>query len=209
MFLPYLCISQLKNTIMTNETKTISVTELVTLLSNVNTPQFVGGIFDVPEDMNKFLDYWIINEEGKKKKNPNPTPNPYYESGIRKVSKKFKLVTGFDYEKSVNNRLEKEGKEGNFESKENWFDVVSKGLVVNKNNPDKFYFRYQYQTDSTTESVSYFEGNPIDKHVYQSFLKEKSNYENQGLDNPLRFQVVGVENIKEISFGGVKYILEK
>jgi hypothetical protein len=194
---------------MVNETKTISVTELVTLLSNVNTPQFVGGIFDVPEDMNKFLDYWIINEEGKKKKNPNPTPNPYYESGIRKVSKKYKLVTGFDYEKSVNNRLEKEGKEGNFESKENWFDVVSKGLVVNKNNPNKFYFRYQYQPDSTTETTSYFEGNPIDKQIYQSFLKEKSNYENQGLDNPLRFQVVGVENIKEISFGGTKYLIER
>lgn len=194
---------------MTKTILNVTETELVTILSEVNNPQFVGGIFNVPEDMNKYLDYWTITEEGKRKKNPNPTLNPYFESGIRKISKKYKLVTGFDYEKSVTDRLKREGKEGNFESKENWFEVVSKGLVVNKNNPNKFYFRYQYLDDSTTETTSYFEGNPIDKQLYQSYLKEKGNYENQGLDNPLRFQVVGVENIVELSLGGVRYILQR
>lgn len=186
---------------------TVNEVELINILSNVNTPQFVSGIFDVKVEMKKFLDYWIINNEGKKKKNPNPTPNPYYESGIRKVSKKYKLVTGFDYENSVNNRLKKEGKEGNFETKENWFEIISKGLVVNKNNPNKFYFRYQYQPDSTTKTTSFFQGNEIEKELYESYVNEINDYENQGLDNPLRFQVVGIENIEEITLGGTHYYL--
>jgi hypothetical protein len=186
---------------------TVNEVELINILSNVNTPQFVSGIFDVKVEMKKFLDYWLINDEGKKKKNPNPTPNPYYENGIRKVSKKYKLITGFDYEKSVNRRLEKEGKESDFETKENWFDVISKGLVVNKNNPHKFYFRYQYQPDSTTQTTSFFQGNEIEKSLYESYVNQTNDYENQGLDNPLRFQVVGIENVKEITLGGTHYYL--
>lgn len=183
----------------------ITKLELVTILENINTPTFVGLVSYTPEDMKKYLDYWIINNEGKKKKNPNPTPNPYYESGIRKLSKKYKLITGFDYVKSVNRRLEKEGKEGNFEGKENWFDVISKGLVVNKNDNTKFYFRYQYQLDSTTESTSFFEGNTIEKVMYESFLNEKGDYENQDLDNPCRFQVCDLDNIKQISINKEVY----
>lgn len=195
----------------TKEKQVVRVTksELVTILSEVNNPTLVGGIFDVPEDMNKYLDYWVINDEGKRKKNPNPTPNPYFESGIRKVSRKYKLVTGFEYEDNVNKRREKEGKEPDFKSKENWFDVVSKGLVVHKSDPTKFYFRYQYQPDSTTETTSYFEGNPIDKQLYQSFLSEKSNYENQDLDNPLRFQVVSIDNIVQLNMENVRYVVER
>ena len=183
----------------------ITKNELVTILENVNTPTFVSLISYTPEKMNKFLDYWIINNEGKKKKNPNPTINPYFESGINKLSKKYKIVTGFNYEDSINRRLEKEGKEGNFESQENWFEVVSKGLVVNKNNPNKFYFRYQYQNDSTIESTSYFEGNTIQKVMYESYLTEKGNYENQNLDNPLMFQVCDIDNIKQISINKEVY----
>ena len=121
------------------------------------------------------------------------------------MSKKYKILTGFDYVVSVNGRLEREGKESNFEGQENWFEVISKGLVVNKSNPNKFYFRYQYQFDSTTESVSYFENNPIEKVMYESFLTEKGNYENQGLDNPCRFQVCDLDNIRQISIDKEKY----
>ena len=184
----------------------ITKTELVQILENINTPTFVGMVTDTPIEMKKFLDYWIINEEGKKKKNPNPTPNPYFESGIRKVSKKYKIITGFDYENSINRRLENEGKEGNFESSENWFEFVSKGLVRSKSNPEKYYFRYQYQNDSTTESTSYFEGNPIDKVLYESYCNQVTDYyKSQGLENPLMFQVCSLDNIKTISINKEQY----
>jgi hypothetical protein len=150
---------------------------------------------DVP--MNKHKDF----------KGGDKTLNPYLDQ-IKNLSRKYKIVTGFDYENSVNGRREKEGKETDFVQKGNWFDVVSKGLVVNRKDLTKFYFRYQYQKDSTLEQEYIFEGNPIEKQLFESYMKSKSNYENQGLDNPLMFQVVSVDNIKEITMNGTKYTIE-
>ncbi len=178
------------------------------ILSNVDNPTMTSFRSKVPVQMNQYLDYWIINEEGKKKKNPNPTRNPYYDEGIINHSRKYKIVTGFDYEKSVNRRLDNEGKESDFESQENWFEVVSKGLVTDKKTHSKLYFRYQYQDDSIIEQEYLFQNDLIGRELFEQYQKEKSNYENQGLDNPLKFQVCNLDNILEISIGGTKYVRE-
>jgi hypothetical protein len=155
--------------------------------------------------MNQYLDYWVINEEGKKKKNPNPTKNPYYEEGIINHSRKVQINTGFDYVKSVNGRLKGEGKEQDFEGQDNWFEVISKGLVTDKSTRTKLYFRYQYLKTSTQDQEFLFQGNQIEKRLFESFMSETSNYENQGLDNPLRFQVCDLSNILKITIGGITY----
>ncbi len=178
------------------------------ILSNVDNPTMTSFRSKVPVQMNQYLDYWIINDEGKKKKNPNPTRNPYYDEGIINHSRKYKIVTGFDYEKSVNRRLDNEGKESDFESQENWFEVVSKGLVTDKKTHTKLYFRYQYQDDSIIEQEYLFQNDLIGRELFEQYQKEKSNYENQGLDNPLKFQVCNLDNILEISIGGTKYVRE-
>jgi hypothetical protein len=183
----------------------ITEVELKNILSEINSPTFVGIRTITPVKMNQYLNYWLFDENGKKSKNPNPIRNPFFDNGIFNDSKKYKIVTGFDYEKNVNSRLTKEGKDSNFESQDNWFDVISKGLVTDKKTGTKFYFRYQYQLDSTLEQNFSFEGNTIDKIVFQQFITEKSNYENQGLDNPLRFQVVDLKNIVTINLNGNKY----
>lgn len=174
-------------------------------LSVVNNPTFCSLVSKVKVKMNQYLDYWVINEEGKKKKNPNPTKNPYFEEGIINHSRKVQIVTGFDYENSVNGRLEKEGKEGDFESQENWFEVVSKGLVTDKSTHSKLYFRYQYLKTSTQDQEFLFQGNQIEKTLFESFMGKESTYDNQGLDNPLKFQVCDLNNIYRISIGGVTY----
>ncbi len=178
------------------------------ILSNVDNPTMTSFRSKVPVQMNQYLDYWVINDEGKKKKNPNPTRNPYYDEGIINHSRKYKIVTGFDYEKSVNRRLDNEGKESDFESQENWFEVVSKGLVTDKKTHTKLYFRYQYQDDSIIEQEYLFQNDLIGRELFEQYQKEKSNYENQGLDNPLKFQVCNLDNILEISIGGTKYVRE-
>ncbi len=175
------------------------------VLSNVNNPTFSSFVSKVKVKMNQYLDYWIINEEGKKKKNPNPTKNPYYEEGIINHSRKVQINTGFDYVNSVNGRLKKEGKEQDFEGQDNWFEVISKGLVTDKSTRTKLYFRYQYLKTSTQDQEFLFQGNQIEKRLFESFMTEKSNYENQGLDNPLQFQVCDLNNILKISIGGVTY----
>jgi hypothetical protein len=178
------------------------------ILSNVDNPTMTSFRSKVPVQMNQYLDYWVIDENGKKRKNPNPTRNPFYDEGIINHSRKYKIVTGFDYEKSVNRRLDNEGKESDFESQENWFEVVSKGLVTDKKTHSKLYFRYQYQDDSIIEQEYLFQNDLIGRELFEQYQKEKSNYENQGLDNPLKFQVCNLDNILEISIGGTKYVRE-
>jgi hypothetical protein len=175
--------------------------------------------------MNQYLDYWIIGEGGKKTKNPNPTINPFLEGGIFNLSKKFKIITGFDYVNSVNNRLKKEGKESNFvggfqpkvtetgevvpSEREVWFDMISKGLVTDKKTRTKFYLRYQFLKDSVISNEYLYNGNPILKQLFESYLTKKTedSYSNQGLDDTLNFQVCDLNNILEISMGGEKYQL--
>ena len=86
-------------------------TEMKNILLDVNTSQFVSFISKTPQKMNDYLDYWLIQENGKKKKNPNPTSNPFQNSGIYSKQYKIDIVIGFNnYEELVINRLRKEGK---------------------------------------------------------------------------------------------------
>ena len=137
----------------------------------------------------------------------NQYDNPYFEQGIQNLSRKFKIVTGFDYQNSVNGRRENEGKETDFVQKDNWFEVISKSLVVNKNDNTKYYIRYQYQNDSILEQEYIFDGNLIEKQLFESYLRERSKYENQGLDNPLQFQVCSLDNLLQISINNEMYVL--
>jgi len=193
-------------------TKVITRSNLRVILEGVNNPDFISFVSHTPEKMNGFLDYWLVGDNGKKTKNPNPTPNPFFESGVYNLSRKYKIVTGFDYEKSINRRLEKEGKESNFvsgEGREVWFDVISKGLVTDKKTRSKFYLRYQFLKDSTIGKPEYlYNGNPIEKQMFESFLTKKSEgYQNQGLDDTLNFQVCDLNNILFLSMGGEVYEL--
>jgi len=173
----------------TVETQTISREELGRMLSVINSPMFVSFVSRTPVPMRK-------------------TGNPYV--GVLKTSRKFKIIIGFDYENSVNGRREREGKDTDFKSgegREPWFKVISKSLVTDKKTGEKFYIRYQYLEDSTIESEFTFNGDPIGKQLFESYMTERSNYENQGLDNPLRFQVCDLRNILEISIMGGHYVL--
>lgn len=186
----------------------LSVRDLVEVLKNVENPTFVSMVSDTPVKMNQYLDYWLIDANGKKTKNPNPTKNPYYELGVRNISRKYKIITGFDYENAVNGRREKEGKEADFQAKENWFEFVSKGLVTDKKTHEKFYFRYQYLNDSILETEYKYDGNAIDKMMFEAYMQSRSDYANQELDNPLQFQVCQLDNIRELTMNGTQYIIE-
>lgn len=189
-------------------TQQMTRTDMKEILSQVNFPTFVSMITNTPVIMNKWLNYWNIDNNGKKTKNPNPTPNLFFDSGIFKLSKKYQIVTGFDYEKSVNRRLESEGKETDFESQENWFQPISKGLVTDKKTGMKFYFRYQYTPDSTIWKQYTYIGQPIEEELFKSFVRERDDtYGSQGLDNPLMFQVCDLNNILTLSYNKEIYEL--
>ena len=169
------------------QTVVITLNELVTILTGVNSPMFISIVSDTEVKMRK-------------------TGNDFL--GVRKLSEKYRIITGFDYEQSVNNRLIKEGKEGDFEGSSNWFEVISKGLVTDKKTHSKHYLRYQYHTTSTLSSTYTVNGEEVQKEDFQQFIIGSSDYSNQGLDNPLRFQVCDLRNIREISINGYHYIIQ-
>lgn len=183
--------------------------EFVEIARGFETPGFAAGIFDTKVELNKFDAFNIVDENGVTKRNKNAVRNPYYDDGIRCVSKKFKLVTGFNYAKVINQRLVEEEKDPNFVPKDNWYTCVNPFLAVNKKDDKKFYFRYFYLPNSIIDMDYYFQGNDIDRMVFNQYVTDKSsNYKNQGLDNELMIQVVSVENIIELSFNGTTYVFK-
>ena len=185
----------------------INTTELKSILLDFKGVTMSSMISLTPLEMKKFDEYWLVDENGKKKKNPNMVENPYFDK-IFTYSERYKIVIGFDdYEDLVNKRRKNEGLPTDFVQQENWFERVenSRVLVTDKSTKSKFYLRYQYQKDSITNMEYRFEGNSIDKKLFESYMKEKTNYENQGVENTLNFQVCNLENILELTFNGTTY----
>lgn len=180
--------------------------ELKNFLQTINSSTMVSLETLTPEKMNDYLDYWLVGQDGKKKKNPNPTRNPFV-GGVFSRTRMYKIVTGFDYEESVERRRVKEGLTPEFQNeddKEIWYNLVSKGLVVHKDDPTKFYFRYQKLNNSTIEHRYEYRGNTIERQLFESYLTKRNTeeYSNQGLDNPLRMKVVKLENIVRLNING-------
>jgi hypothetical protein len=162
--------------------------------------------FEVEKKMNDYLDYWVIID-GKKKKNPNPTPNPFLPDGVYSRTRSFRMITGFDYTESVERRRKESGLTPEFQNeddKEIWYTHISKSLVVHKDDPTKFYMSYQRSNNSLIEQKYLFRGNTIEKVLFQDYLTKKGEqYSNQGLtENPLRIEVVKLENIKRLNIDG-------
>lgn len=183
----------------------LSKSELINILMNVNTSTFIAFTSLTEVAMDKYLDYWLVDENGKRTKNKNPTINPFFDKGIKCLAKKYKIVTGFNYENSVNNRLKKENKNADFEVSDNWHKLLSYGLVTDKKTENKYYLRYQYMDDSVTDIEYLVDGSPIEKKLFESYMKAKTNYKNQGLENTLNFQVCNIDNILNISINGKQY----
>lgn len=185
----------------------VTTAQLVDVLRGVDSPQFCAGIFDTAVRMSKYDAYTIVID-GKKKRNPDAILNPYKEDGIRCVSKKFKLVTGFKYAYNVQKRREEEGLAPEFQQGDVWYNLVTKSLAVHKDDATKFYFRYQYLPKSIISADYYFKGDGIERMMFEKFKEDKSGaYANQGLTDALKVQVVDVNNIIELSLNGTTYIV--
>jgi hypothetical protein len=53
-----------------------------------------------------------------------------------------------------------------------------------------------------------FEGNTIDKMIFDKWIGESSNYENQPQERKVEWTTLTIDNIKEISLNGEKYEIE-
>ena len=172
---------------MKNERKKITQQELLTLLMNVEKPTFTNIVSEVVPKMNK-------------------TGNQYFGKVVKKS--KGNYFIGGSYEDMVNKRMEKEGMEPTFESKECSVGTHISKCVQYNDNTKKHYLQYFTFETSKPKSTFEFEGNEIDKQLFESFMVKKSEKSRQPQDNKHQPQSLTTTNIKEITLEGVHYEVE-
>jgi len=172
---------------MKKETKKITHEELLVLLMNVDKPTFTNVVSEVFPKMNK-------------------TGNPYFGKLVKKS--KGNYFIGGSYEDMVNKRMKKEGMEPTFESKECSVGTHISKCVQYNENTKKHYLQYFTFETSKPKSTFEFEGNEIDKQLFESFMVKKSEKSRQPQDNKHQPQSLTTTNIKEITLEGVHYEVE-
>lgn len=131
------------------------------------------------------------------KKIRNPYPN------VRKLS----IVNGLfnvDYANCVNNQLDRENKENDFESKgRQWGEKVnnSKVLIQNKG---KLYFQFNPRNHVSTSYVNE-RGQNLNKLLLEDFISDAKSSSRQGTDNEIIWRTYKAESILGVSVYKVFY----
>lgn len=149
---------------------------------------------------------FVIETDAKLKK----TGNPYNGESVRKVSK-YNVQLNFNYTNAVNNQLEREGKEANFEAQENWhtkkYDSFN-GCVAMKmegNQRQEYLFFRKLDVQRIGFMMNDKVATPEQSEIIKVFLPAKSAPKNQGTDKPIEVQTVKLQNIKLLSLEGEFY----
>ncbi len=177
------------------ETKRVTKEEIISILNTIEKPTFTHIVTETIVRMNK----------GKTKEGNNE-PNPYHNKVTKVKSGNFFI--GIDYENRVNNNDKKEGGEGNFETQENKVgEHISKCILFNEK-LNKYYLFHERFDEVKPKTEYKYEGNTIDQMIFDKWVSESGNYENQPQDRKVKVMSVSISNIKEISLEGTKYIIE-
>jgi hypothetical protein len=176
------------------EKMSIGKMELISILNEIENPTFVHIVSMTNVKMNK-----------EKTKEGNKELNPYHD----KVTKlrKGRFLIGSDYEERVIGNDKKEGGEGNFKSKESKVGVhISKCVLFNEKY-NRYYLSHERFPEVKPKSEFLFEGNTIDKVLFDKWVSDSNNYENQPQERKVEWTTLTIDNIKEISLNGNKYII--
>lgn len=177
------------------QTLNITKQELITILNGIENPTFVNIVSTTNVKMNK-----------EKTKEGNKELNPYYNKVVK--LRKGNFLIGSDYEKRVNVNYTKEGGEGNFQSKESSVGVhISKCVLFNER-LNKYYLSHEKFPQVKPQSEFIYEGNTIDKMFFDKWISDTKPYENQPQEKKVEWTTLTIDNIKEISLEGTKYIIE-
>ena len=158
----------------------LSTDELVEILKGVEKGTF--GFFEI---------HTIV---GMNKKN-----NPYFEQ-IKKVTK-GNVYIGGNYKTRVENKdndvdtyVPQECKVG---------QKVEDSPIQYNERLNRYYLQYEWFEEVKPKSEFFFEGNSIEKQIFQDFMKKY--YPNK---YKINVQSVKMENIKEIHLNHVHYVVE-
>ena len=168
---------------------TISESDLVAYLSGLKGSAIIG---------------LTVRTDARLKK----TGNPF--GVVWKVSKVSVLVN-FHYDAGVVRRLEAEGKDPNdFIRGESWHVAVltDDGKLTPfciHPKTGELYIRCQLRGRGETTYFAEATGHELTKADIEAFLPKKSNYSNQGLDNPLEFLTYKLASVVEVVINGERW----
>jgi hypothetical protein len=141
----------------------------------------------------------------------NKTGNPYHDKIIKR--QKSNVFINFDYAKSVNAKLVKEGKTPDFvASPRKWGTKLPGTPVVFYAEKQKYYLETRFLGNEP--KVEYFQINEngskeiTEKSLFEQFLPPSKSLssEHQGLDEAVILRDFDVANIYSIAVGGKTYI---
>ncbi len=131
--------------------------------------------------------------------------NPLRDKTITKVVD-LTVSANVVYQNVVNNRLEKEGKEANFKAEKNWFTPVfdtKNGSIVYKDS-DKTCEYVKFVCGKSENLGFLVDGQPATDEqveIIKAFTPIVKEGQKQGLDNPVIFRTIKIENIRAVKCG--------
>lgn len=161
--------------------KTISKIELIEKINSIKGASMVS------------ID--IVSEPRMRK-----TDNPYL--GATK-SVTLSGVINFNYENSVNNQLERENKERDFESQSRSWGTHEGNLITHKG---EYYLSIKVQNSS--QPVYIYEGHQLEKAAVEPFLYEsRKPHTQENVEKEIVVRDVKISNIKSFRAFGDEYLV--
>jgi hypothetical protein len=133
--------------------------------------------------------------------------NTYYNKVFKNVKSNVRPLT--DYEKRVNNNRVKEENDTEFVVGRNKVGEYFSPCVSFNEKLNKHYFKFEF-FEGVKVNVDYiYEGNSIDKQMFESYMIKRSTPTNQELDKTINVSQLYIGNINEITINKTKYKLIK
>jgi hypothetical protein len=150
----------------------------------------------------------FTNILSKVKVRMNKTGNPYYEQVYKTTEGNYFI--GGDYEKMVNTQIKKEDLEGiDFKSQEcKVGNHVSKCILYNEK-LDTYYLQHYVFREVPLKSTYEFEGNEIEKQMFESYMVKKSENKSQPQERKIFPPSFKMSSILEMSLNGNRYVIER
>jgi len=194
-----------------DETTTVEV-KTVKPVKVINTTQMVELLMqERGATIISFTHCSTMSKSGKmvKKNRETKEANPYW-GGCFKTQDANGMIN-FHYDKGVLRRLAKEGKTADdFKKGESWHEPVIRAdgtltpLCRKKSDPRQCYLRFML---NASNNVRYHtaNGTKIETEDVKPYLAKRSDYANQGLDTPLKFQVWNLDDITHMTINKQRY----
>lgn len=192
-----------------NNTTNQTVTPTVTPVTPTSQAQVISGVglFNLLcQERGATFVTFVAETEPKMRK----TGNPYADNVVKTA--KINGQLNFHYDNAVLKELAKEGKDAaDFRKGESWHTPVIRpdGTLTpfcQHKTKGTYYLRFRLIGKMSASFATKDTGAAIADADIDSFLV-KSDYANQGCDNPIIFLTYGLDSIKQMTLNGITYLV--